>query len=289
MTLPGPPTTVNRMLLRGPALVGRDDVAEREQVLDRLEEHEPAGTARVALVAALDRRPLVAAHRARAGVGQQVDQHVLGVEVEQVPAGGLERRLALGLGGQPDGLHGVDPERLDDRLPAVHGGEHTARRSVGRGTLRAWMTRPCATSSSSGSWGRARRRPGGSSRHRLGWALRDSDRRDRGPDRAHGEGAAGRAGDRPDARPRGPGAAATRSPVKGRTSSAAPRPSSTGRTASTRSGLSASPWPGSPSRRRPRRSGSPPAPIDRGMATIPARSSRVRHGSGIRRSGRSTR
>ena len=34
----------------------------------------------------LDRRPLVAAHRARAGVGEQVDQHVVGVQVEQVVA-----------------------------------------------------------------------------------------------------------------------------------------------------------------------------------------------------------
>ena len=48
-------------LLGRPALVGRDDVAEREQRLDRLEEREPRRRAGVRLVAALDRRPLVAA------------------------------------------------------------------------------------------------------------------------------------------------------------------------------------------------------------------------------------
>ena len=38
---------------------------------------------------------------------------------------------------QADGLDGVDPERLDDRLPAVHGGEHT--RGAGRGAVAPWF------------------------------------------------------------------------------------------------------------------------------------------------------
>ena len=156
MTLPGPPTAVYRIFSAArPWWVGMT-WREREQVLDGLEEREPAGAAGVALVAALDRGPLVAAHRARAGVGQQVDQDVGRVEVEQVPARGLERRLALRLGGQPDRLDRVDPERLDDRLPAVHGGEDTRlrrpgplRRSRPDGTLRACRL-DHATSCSSG-------------------------------------------------------------------------------------------------------------------------------------------
>ena len=108
-------------LLGGPTLVGGDDVREREQRLDRLEEHVPRRRAGVRLVAVLDRRPLVAAHRARARVGQQVDEHVLGVDRKQVEAGRLERRLALVARGDADGLDGVDAERLDDRPREVHG------------------------------------------------------------------------------------------------------------------------------------------------------------------------
>ena len=108
-------------LLGGPTLVGRDDVREREQLLDRLEERVPRRRAGVRLVAVLDRRPLVAAHRPGSRVGQQVDEHVLGVDREQVPARRLERRRALVARGDADGLDGVDAERLDDRPREVHG------------------------------------------------------------------------------------------------------------------------------------------------------------------------
>ena len=40
-TLPGAADDAEQDLLGGPALVGRDDVAEREECLDRLEEREP--------------------------------------------------------------------------------------------------------------------------------------------------------------------------------------------------------------------------------------------------------
>ncbi len=113
-------------LLRRPALVRRDDMAEREQVLDRVQEPEPRWRAGIALVAALDARPLVAAHGARAGIGEQVDEHIVGVDVEQVVARRLERRGALLDRRQPDRFDRVDAKRLDDRLPAVHAGQDTA-------------------------------------------------------------------------------------------------------------------------------------------------------------------
>ena len=50
--------------LRRAALVRRDDVLEREQLAHRVAEDEARRRAGVGLVAALDRRPLVAAHRA---------------------------------------------------------------------------------------------------------------------------------------------------------------------------------------------------------------------------------
>ena len=40
--------------------------------------------------------------------------------VEQVVARFLQGGLALGDGGQADGLNGLDPERLDDRPPTFH-------------------------------------------------------------------------------------------------------------------------------------------------------------------------
>jgi len=58
---------------------------------------------------------------------------VVGVEVEQVVPGRLERRLALLDRREPDRLDRVDPERLDDRLPAVHDLEHTRAIGARRG------------------------------------------------------------------------------------------------------------------------------------------------------------
>ena len=82
--------------LRGAALVRGYHVAEREQLGDGLEEDEPGGRAGVGLVAVLDGRPLVPAHRAGARVGEQVDEHVARREVEDVVAGvAYRRRRAL--------------------------------------------------------------------------------------------------------------------------------------------------------------------------------------------------
>ena len=53
-------------LLGGAALVGRDQVLEREQLGHRVAEAEPGRGPGVALVAVLNGGPLVAAHRARA-------------------------------------------------------------------------------------------------------------------------------------------------------------------------------------------------------------------------------
>ena len=114
-------------LLGGTALVGRDHVLERKQLLDRVEKSVPGRRAGIAFVAVLDGCPLVAAHRARPRVGQQVDDHVLGVDVEEVVARRLERRLTLVDALDPDRLDRMDAEGLDDGLPALHAGSILAR------------------------------------------------------------------------------------------------------------------------------------------------------------------
>ncbi len=103
-------------LLRGTSLMRRDHVLERKQVLDALEEPEPRRRSGVALVTALDRRPLVARHRTRPRIGQEVDQHVLGAQREQVVPGTPHGLSSLFRSGHHEGLDRVDPERLDDRL-----------------------------------------------------------------------------------------------------------------------------------------------------------------------------
>ena len=74
--------------------------------------YERAG---IRLVAAHERGPLVLAHRACARVGEQVDQHVLGPDREDVVARVLEDRAPLLPRGHGDRLPGADPVRLGRR------------------------------------------------------------------------------------------------------------------------------------------------------------------------------
>ena len=126
--LPRPTEHREQDPLRRPALVGRDHVLEREQLLHRLEEAKPRRRARVALVTVLDRSPLVARHRTGARVGEEVDQHLVRGQLEEVEVDRRHGRAPLLLGRQPQRLHGVDPERLDDRLEAQAVIDATSRR-----------------------------------------------------------------------------------------------------------------------------------------------------------------
>jgi hypothetical protein len=77
--------------LGGAALVGGDDVGVAEDVLDGLLEAVEALAAGVAFVAFHDRGPLVRGHGAGAGVGEQIDEHVVGVEQEEVVMRGAQQ------------------------------------------------------------------------------------------------------------------------------------------------------------------------------------------------------
>jgi hypothetical protein len=48
--------------------------------------------------------PLAGGHGAGAGVGQPVDQHVLGAQLEDVEPGRFQQALALGACGHADGF-----------------------------------------------------------------------------------------------------------------------------------------------------------------------------------------
>ena len=118
--LAGPGNDTEQDLLRRATLVGWDDVLERKEVLDALQEAVPGRRAGVRLVASLDPGPLLGGHGARAGIGEQVDQHIGGVQVEEVVPGRLQALLTLIDRRHPDRLDALDPERLDDRAPALH-------------------------------------------------------------------------------------------------------------------------------------------------------------------------
>ena len=105
--------------LRRAALVRRDDVAERKELLHRLEETEPRRRPRVALVPVLDRGPLVARHGAGPRIGQEIDEHVLGAEREEVVSSVADLAAALVLGRHAQRLDRVDAEGLDDRFETL--------------------------------------------------------------------------------------------------------------------------------------------------------------------------
>ncbi len=100
--------------LGGPTLVSRDHVLERHQVLHRLLEPEVGGRPRVTLVALHQAGPLRRTHRGGARVGQQVDDDVVGVQVEEVVVRVPNHSLPLGPRGELNGLDRLDAERLDD-------------------------------------------------------------------------------------------------------------------------------------------------------------------------------
>ena len=98
------------------ALVGGNDVPERHQLAHRRLESIERRRAGVRLVAAHHGAPLLGAHRAGARIGEQVDDHVVRMDREQVPAGLAQQLAAFLHRRQPDRLDHLDAERLDDGL-----------------------------------------------------------------------------------------------------------------------------------------------------------------------------
>ena len=110
----GPGDHVEEDVLGRAALVRGDHVLEAGDVAHGRLEAIERRRARVRFVGGDHARPLAGRHRAGAAVGQQVDQHVLGLEQERIVAGFRQILLAFGAGGETDRLDRADAEWFDD-------------------------------------------------------------------------------------------------------------------------------------------------------------------------------
>ena len=84
-------------------------MAEPEDVVDRGTEPIVASAPRVGLVAPHHRRPLLLAHRAGPGIGQQIDVDVVRMKVEDIVSGFLEPLLPFRLGEHANRFNDLDP------------------------------------------------------------------------------------------------------------------------------------------------------------------------------------
>jgi len=97
-------------------LMDGNGVVEAEHLLDCLLQVEEAVGAGVGLVAHHDGGPLLLAHRACSGVGEEVDIDVRAAETEHVETGCFKRFLALVLAGNADRFYHLDAKRLGGYL-----------------------------------------------------------------------------------------------------------------------------------------------------------------------------
>ncbi|MEI2718807.1 MAG: hypothetical protein V9E87_01495 [Gemmatimonadales bacterium] len=93
-------------------LVGGDQLLVAVGVADGLLQVIEVARAGVGLIAHHHAGPLAIAHRAGAGIGEEVDVDVLGAEQEGVVAGVADVALALGAGGHADRLDNLDLPRF---------------------------------------------------------------------------------------------------------------------------------------------------------------------------------
>src|SRR6185295_8329230 len=106
--------------LRRPSLVGGQDLRQTGQLAHPRLEAKPRPAAGVGLVAALERGPLAVRHRSGAGIGKQVDQHVLGADFEKIPARPIQNPRPFLTAGDPNRLYTLDAERLEKNSRRRH-------------------------------------------------------------------------------------------------------------------------------------------------------------------------
>jgi hypothetical protein len=96
-----------------PALVRGHKKLHAGDVLDDFLQPVKTARSRITFVTFHDGAPLARRHGAGAGVGEPVNQHVFGAQLEHVEFGGFQQLLALRPGGHADRLDTFDAKRLD--------------------------------------------------------------------------------------------------------------------------------------------------------------------------------
>ena len=97
----------------GAALVRGHKKLHAGDVLDDFFKPVKAARAGVTLVAFHDGAPLAAGHGAGAGVGQPVNQHIFGAQLEHVQFGGFQQFNPFGASGHADGFDAFDTKWLN--------------------------------------------------------------------------------------------------------------------------------------------------------------------------------
>src|SRR5579862_332614 len=98
------------------SLMRGDDVPVAENLLDRSFEMIEALASGVAFVAFHHAGPLVGGHGSGAGVGEEVDEHIIGGKKKQIVVRGFEQFFALLAGSPANGFDAFDAEGFDDGL-----------------------------------------------------------------------------------------------------------------------------------------------------------------------------
>ena len=100
--------------LGGASLVSGDDVLVAEDALHGVSETDVAAASGVTFIAFHDGSPLVGGHGSGAGVGEEIDEDVIGGHEKEIVVGVLEETLAVSTLRPVDGLDTLDAKWLDD-------------------------------------------------------------------------------------------------------------------------------------------------------------------------------
>ena len=105
---------IKKDAFRGTALVRGNHVAKSENSLYCITEAREARRTGIGLIAAHHGGPLFGGHGGGAGIGEQVDENLLGIDQKEIVAGRFDQLLALFSRGAPNGLDTLDAEGFDN-------------------------------------------------------------------------------------------------------------------------------------------------------------------------------
>lgn len=94
--------------------MGGNDVGHIGDAANRVFKAEKTVAAGVGFITLHDTGPLVTAHGRGTAVGEQVNQHITGLDAEGIEMGGRENGGSFRFSGKVDGFNGFNPERFND-------------------------------------------------------------------------------------------------------------------------------------------------------------------------------